>query len=63
MKLAVQKLEGGKAGDIELDDAIFAVPVNSGILHRVVNWQLAKRQAGTHKTKTRAEVSGTGKKL
>lgn len=62
MKLAVQKLEGGKAGDIELDDAIFAVPVNSGILHRVVNWQLAKRQAGTHKTKTRAEVSGTGKK-
>jgi large subunit ribosomal protein L4 len=62
MKVAVQKLEGGNAGEIELDDAIFAVSVKAGVLHRVVNWQLAKRQAGTHKTKTRAEVSGTGKK-
>ena len=62
MKLAVTKLDGGKAGDIELDDTIFKAPVRSDIMHRMVNYQLAKRQAGTHHTKTRAEVSGTGKK-
>lgn len=62
MKLQVTKLGGTKAGDIELDDNIFAVPVRAHILHRMVNYQLAKRQAGTHHTKTRAEVSGTGKK-
>ncbi|MCB9965783.1 MAG: 50S ribosomal protein L4 [Rhodospirillales bacterium] len=62
MKLQVTKLGGTKAGDIELDDAIFAVPVRADIMHRMINWQLAKRQAGTHHTKTRAEVSGTGKK-
>lgn len=62
MKLQVTKLGGTKAGDIELDDAVFAVPVRVDILHRMVNYQLAKRQAGTHHTKTRAEVSGTGKK-
>jgi large subunit ribosomal protein L4 len=62
MKLAITKLGGGKAGDIELDDAIFAAPVRADIMHRMVNYQLAKRQAGTHHTKTRSEVSGTGKK-
>jgi large subunit ribosomal protein L4 len=62
MKLAVTKLDGKSAGDIELDEAIFAVPVRQDILHRMINWQLAKRQAGTHHTKTRAEVNGTGKK-
>ena len=62
MKLQVTKLGGTKAGDIELDDAIFAVPVRADIMHRMINWQLAKRQAGTHHTKTRSEVSGTGKK-
>ncbi len=62
MKLAITKLGGGKAGDIELDDAIFKAPVRTDIMHRMVNYQLAKRQAGTHHTKTRAEVSGTGKK-
>ena len=62
MKLAVTKLGGGKAGDIELDDNIFKAAIRSDIMHRMVNYQLAKRQAGTHHTKTRAEVSGTGKK-
>ena len=62
MKLQVTKLGGTKAGDIELDDNIFKAPVRSDIMHRMVNYQLAKRQAGTHHTKTRAEVSGTGKK-
>ncbi len=62
MKLAMTKLGGAKAGDIELDDSVFAAPVRTDIMHRMVNYQLAKRQAGTHHTKTRAEVSGTGKK-
>lgn len=62
MKMQVTKLGGTKAGDIELDDNIFKAPIRTDIMHRMVNYQLAKRQAGTHHTKTRAEVSGTGKK-
>lgn len=62
MKLAVTKLGGGKAGEIDLDDTIFKAAIRTDIMHRMVNYQLAKRQAGTHHTKTRAEVSGTGKK-
>lgn len=45
-----------------LDEDIFHVPVRVDILHRVVRWQLAKRQQGTHKTKTRSEVRGGGRK-
>jgi hypothetical protein len=47
-------LDGKKAGSVELpDDAIFGLEPRADILHRVVRWQLAKRQAGTHKTKNR----------
>lgn len=46
----------------QLDEDIFHVPVRVDILHRVVRWQLAKRQQGTHKTKTRSEVRGGGRK-
>jgi large subunit ribosomal protein L4 len=62
MKVQVKNLAGTAVGDIELDDAIFALPVRSDLLHRMVNWQLAKRRAGTHKTKGISEISGTGKK-
>jgi large subunit ribosomal protein L4 len=62
MKVQVKNLAGTAVGDIELDDAIFALPVRSDLLHRMVNWQLAKRRAGTHKTKGVSEISGTGKK-
>ncbi len=48
--------------EVELNAEIFAQEVRSSILHRVVNWQLAKRRAGTHKTKTIGEISGTTKK-
>lgn len=58
----VLSLDNKAAGDIELDEAIFGVEVRRDILHRVVNWQLAKRQAGTHKTKQRSEVTGSTKK-
>lgn len=51
-----------KIGTIELDAEVFATEVRKDILHEVVNWQLASRRAGTHQVKTRAMVSGGGKK-
>ncbi len=62
MKIAVRTLDNKDAGQIELDDAIFAVPVRVDVLHQMVSYQLNKRRAGTHKTKGVSEVSGTGKK-
>ncbi len=56
MKIDVISLENKKVSDIELNDAIFSVEVRKDILNRVVNWQLAKRQAGTHKVKRRGEL-------
>ena len=63
MKTDIINIGAEPAGSIELDDAIFGLDPRSDILHRVVTWQLAKRQAGTHKVKTRGEVNRTGKKL
>lgn len=64
MKLDVIKLDGGKGGSIELPDAIFGIEeIRRDILARCVNWQLAKRRAGTHKVQTRNENSRTGKKM
>ena len=63
MKLDVIKLDGGKAGSIELNEALFGLEPRADILHRVVRWQRAKAQAGTHSTLTRAEVSYSTKKI
>ena len=63
MKLNVINLEGGKAGSIDLDDALFGLVPRADILHRVVRWQRSKAQAGTHSTLTRAEVSYSTKKI
>ena len=63
MKIAVKTIEGGSAGEIELADGVFAVPVRKDILQRCVVWQLSRRQQGTHKTKGRAEVTATAKKM
>lgn len=63
MKTEVIDLNAGVTGDLELDDAIFGLEPRRDILHRVVRWQLAKRQAGTHKAKTRTEVSYSTKKI
>jgi len=63
MKADVIKLDAKKAGDIELSDAIFGLEPRADILHRVVRYQLAKRQAGTHKVKTRSETSYSTKKI
>ncbi len=62
MKLDIINLEKKNVGSIDLPDAVFGQEVRTDILHRVVRWQLAKRQAGTHKTKVISEVSGTTKK-
>jgi large subunit ribosomal protein L4 len=62
MKCAVTTLDNKKAGEIVLDDTVFGLPVRADLLSRMVNWQLAKRRAGTHKTKTRGEVSGSTRK-
>ena len=64
MELAVKTLDGKSAGKAKLDDAIFGIEeIRGDILQRAVRWQLAKRQAGTHKTQTRGEVSVTTKKF
>lgn len=62
MKLDVISLENKKSGSVDLDDAIFAVDVRGDLLARAVNWQLAKRRAGTHAVKGRSDVAGGGKK-
>ena len=63
MELKVTTLEGKDAGSVQLSDAIFGLDPRKDLIQRCVNWQLAKRQAGTHKTKGRAEVWRTGKKM
>lgn len=63
MKLDVTTLDGGKAGSIELNEAIFGLEPRVDLIHRCVRWQLAKRQAGTHKTLVRSDVSRTTKKM
>lgn len=62
MKVAVKTLENKDAGEVTLDKDVFGIEVRDDILHRMVKYQLNKRQQGTHKTKTRGEISGTGKK-
>lgn len=63
MKLDVIKLDGGKAGEVELDEALFGLEPRADILHRVVRWQRAKAQAGTHATLGRSDVSYSTKKI
>ncbi|PCC70019.1 LSU ribosomal protein L4P [Nannocystis exedens] len=62
-KLIVKDLTGAQVGEIDVADAVFAVPVREHLLWEVVRYQRAARRAGTHSTQTRAEVSVTGKKL
>lgn len=62
MKLPVKNLANENVGEIELDDTIFGVPVREDLIFRAVNWQLAKRRSGNHKTKGISEISGTTKK-
>ncbi|SEN89238.1 LSU ribosomal protein L4P [Gemmobacter aquatilis] len=63
MKLDVIKLDGGTAGSIDLDEALFGLEPRADILHRVVRWQRAKSQAGTHSTLGKSDVSYSTKKI
>ena len=63
MEFNVTTLEGKDAGKVSLSDEIFGLDPRQDILARMVRWQLAKKQQGTHKSKGRAEVSRTGAKM
>jgi large subunit ribosomal protein L4 len=63
MKMDVITLDGGKAGSIDLDEALFGLEPRADILHRVVRWQRAKAQAGTHATLGKSDVSYSTKKI
>ena len=63
MELKVTTLEGKDAGSVQLSDEIFGLDPRADIIQRCIIWQLAKRQAGTHKAKGRAEIARTGKKM
>ena len=63
MKLDVIKLDGGKAGSIDLNEALFGLEPRADILHRVVRWQRAKAQAGTHSVLGKSDVSYSTKKI
>lgn len=60
--VAVTSAKGSKAGSLELDESLFGIEPNVPVMHQVVTAQLAARRAGTHSTKTRAEVRGGGAK-
>lgn len=62
MKAVVKNLENKEVGSMEILDLVFGVEPRRDILSRMVNWQLAKRRAGTHATKGVSQISGTTKK-
>ncbi len=62
MKQKVLNLDAESAGEIDLNDEIFGLEPRADLIQRVIVWQLAKRRAGTHKTKTRGEINRTTKK-
>ena len=57
MKADVHTLDAKANGEVNLDDALFGVAPRADILQRMVTYQLAKRQAGTHKSKQRSEIA------
>ncbi|WP_442756019.1 50S ribosomal protein L4 [Methylocystis sp. JAN1] len=63
MKIDVTSFDGQAAGSIELSDEIFGLEPRADLIHRMIRWQLAKRRAGTHAVKNRAEIARTGKKM
>ncbi|HEX2018707.1 MAG TPA: 50S ribosomal protein L4 [Aurantimonas sp.] len=63
MDVTIKSLDGKDAGKVTLADEIFGLEPREDILQRMVRWQLAKRQQGTHQTLGRAEIARTGAKL
>jgi large subunit ribosomal protein L4 len=62
MQVPVYNIQGEQVSETELRDDIFAVPVNEALMHQALTRQLANARLGTHKTKTRGEVTGGGRK-
>jgi large subunit ribosomal protein L4 len=63
MDLKMLSLDGAEAGDVTLNKEIFGLNPRADLIHRCIVWQLAKRRAGTHAVKNRADIARTGKKL
>ncbi len=63
MKADILSLSAKKTGTVDLNDAVYGLEPRADLLHRMVNYQLAKRQAGTHKIKNRSEIAGTTKRV
>ena len=63
MDLKITTFEGKEAGSVQVSDEIFGLEPRADVIQRCVNWQLARRQRGTHKTKDRSEIWRTGKKM
>jgi large subunit ribosomal protein L4 len=63
MELPLTNFDGKKSGSVKLSDAIFGLEPRPDLIQRCIVWQLAKRRAGTHKVKNRAEIWRTGKKM
>jgi len=62
MNLPLKDMAGKQIGEIEVSDAVFAAPINRPLMHQALIRQLSNARLGTHKTKTRAEVAGGGRK-
>lgn len=63
MKLDITSLDGTTTGSVELPDGIFGLEPRPDLIARMIRYQLAKRRAGTHETKGRADIARTGKKM
>lgn len=63
MDFTITTLDGSKAGKVNVSETVFGLEPREDILQRVVRWQLARRQQGTHQVQTRADVSRTGAKM
>lgn len=63
MRLPVHNISGQVVDHVEIDDGVFAVPLNKAVVHQAMVRQLANRRAGTADTRTRAEVVGSSRKL
>ncbi len=63
MKIDITSVEGAALGSVDLSDEIFGLEPREDLIHRMVRYQLAKRRAGTHAVKNRADIARTGKKM
>ena len=63
MKIDIKSLDGSSAGSVDLKDDIFGLEPREDLIARMIRYQLAKRRAGTHAVKNRAEIARTGKKM